>query len=306
MSTWGSRDVKRLIGLMAVLFMVFGTTVNAEEDYEWIEGGTSVDLGDKATIELDPEFVFLDGKNTQQMAEDYGDYVSGFEIGSIYPMDESQTWAVFFDYEEIGHIKDAEKEKIDAKALLKSYKDGAKEDNKTREPGERFYVTGWDIEPHYDEETHRLTWSLLLEDENKATFLNYNTLLLTREGNISVVLVTDPENREADKKLLNEQIMSKLEVTAGNRYEDFDKSTDKVSEHGLNALILGGAGLAIAKKVGLLGVILVFAKKFGILIIAGLAGLWGFIRRKKKEQPISFEEEVVATEESEEKDPLNK
>ena len=82
-----------------------------------------------------------------------------------------ETWSVFFDYEEIGHIKDAEKEKIDAKALLKSYKDGAEEDNKNREPGERFYVTGWDIEPHYDEETHRLTWSLLLEDENDVTFL---------------------------------------------------------------------------------------------------------------------------------------
>ena len=198
--------------------------------------------------------------------------------------------AVFFDYEEIGHIKDAEKEKIDAKALLKSYKDGAEEDNKDREPGERFYVTGWDIEPHYDEETHRLTWSILLEDENDATFLNYNTLLLTREGNISVVLVTDPENREADKKLLNEQIMSKLEVTAGNRYEDFDKSTDKVSEHGLNALILGGAGLAVAKKAGLLAVILVFLKKFGVIIIAGLAALWGFLRKKKK-QPISFEQD---------------
>ncbi len=60
--------------------------------------------------------------------------------------------------------------------------------------------------------------------------------------------MTDPENREADKKMLNEQILSKLEVTDGNRYEDFDKSTDKVSEHGLNALILGGARLSRSQK----------------------------------------------------------
>ncbi|WP_343035012.1 DUF2167 domain-containing protein [Sporosarcina jiandibaonis] len=297
--------MKRLIVMMAALLMGFGTTVSAESDYEWIEGGTSVDLGDIVSIDLDPEFVFLDAENTKQMSMDYGDPVSGYEIGSIFPMDESQTWAVFFDYEETGHIKDDEKEKIDAKALLKSYKDGAEDANKDRQSGERFYVTGWDIEPHYDEKTHNLTWSLLLEDDNKETFLNYNTRLLTREGNISVVLVTDPDNREADKKLLNEQILPKLEVTAGNKYEDFDKSTDKVSEHGLNALILGGAGLAVAKKVGILGVILVFAKKFGVLIVAGLAALWGFIRKKKK-QPVSFEEEVVATEEDEEKDSLNK
>ena len=283
--------MKRLIIMMSILFMTFSSTVNAEEYYEWVEGGTSVDLGNMATIDLDPDFIFLDGENTQQMATDYGDYVSGLEIGSIFPMDESQTWAVFFDYEEIGHIEDAEKEKIDAKALLKSYKEGAKEDNKDREPGERFYVTGWDIEPHYDEETHRLTWSLLLEDENDLTFLNYNTLLLTREGNISVVLVTDPENREADKELLNDQILSKLEVTEGNRYEDFDKSTDTVSENGLNSLILGDAGLGVAQKVGLFAVILLFLRKFGVIIIAGLAGLWAFLRKKKKQQPVSFEQE---------------
>ena len=300
--------MKRLIVVMSILFMVFSTTVNAESDYEWIEGGVSVDLGEIVTIDLDPDFIFLDGENTQQMSMDYGDPVSGLEIGSIFSMDETQTWSVFFDYEETGHIKDDEKEKIDAKALLKSYKDGAEDANKERQPGERFYVTGWDIEPHYDEETHNLTWSLLLEDENKETFLNYNTRILTREGNVSVVLVTDPQNREADKKLLNEQILTKLKVTDGNRYEDFNKSTDKVSEHGLNALILGGAGLAVAKKAGILAVILVFAKKFGVLIVAGLAALWGFIRKKKK-QPISFEQEVGATEEVEKvegNEPLNK
>lgn len=285
--------------------MVFSTTVNAESDYEWIEGGAPVDLGNIASIDLNPEFIFLDGENTRNMATDYGDVVTGLEIGSIFPMDESQTWAVFFDYEETGHIKDDEKEKIDAKALLKSYKDGAEDANKERQPGERFYVTGWDVEPHYDEKTHNLTWSLLLEDENEETFLNYNTRLLTREGNISVVLVTDPQSKEADKKLLSEEILSKLEVTDGNRYEDFDKSTDKVSEHGLSALILGGAGLAVAKKAGLLAVILVFVKKFGVLIVAGLAGLWGFIRKKKKE-PISFEQEKVEIDQVDEEKKENK
>ena len=292
--------MKRMFVMISVLFMAFSTTVNAESDYEWIEGGAPVDLGDKVTIDLNPEFIFLDGENTKQMATDYGDIVTGLEIGSIFPMDESQTWAVFFDYEETGHIEDDEKEKINAKALLKSYKDGAKEANKEREPGERFYVTGWDIEPHYDETTHNLTWSLLLEDENEETCLNYNTRLLTREGNISVVLVTEPQNKEADQKILSEQILSNLEVTDGNKYEDFNKSTDKMSEYGLSALILGGTGLAVAKKAGLLAVILVFAKKFGVIIIAGLAAIWGVIRKKKK-QPISFDQKDDDVGEAEEK-----
>lgn len=273
--------MKRLTAMVAALFMILSTTVAADAEYEynWIEGGVTVDLGEIATVDLDPDFLFLDGEDTRQLALEYGDPVSGDEVGSIYSMDEEQTWAVYFDYEETGHIKDDEK--IDAKALLKSYQAGAEEANKDREPGERYYVTGWDIEPFYDEDTHNLTWSLLLEDDNKDTFLNYNTRILTREGNISVILVTDPENREADKQLLQNQILSQLNITDGNKYTDFDKSTDKVANYGLSALILGGTGLAVAKKAGLLAVILAFAKKFGVLIVAGIAALWSFIRKKK-------------------------
>ena len=274
--------MKRLVGMLAVLCLMLSTTASADSYYNWIEGGVSVDLGTIADVELDPDFIFLDGEDTQQMSVEYGEPVSGLEVGSIFPMDDSESWAVFFEYEETGHIKDAEKEKIDTKALLKSYKDGAKEVNKEREPGDRYYVTGWDVEPFYDEKTHNLTWSLLLEDENKETFLNYNTRILTREGTISIILVTDPQNREANKQLLDEKILAQLNVNDGNKYTDFDESTDKVAGYGLSAIILGGAGLAVAKKAGFIAVLLAFGKKFGVLIIAGVAALWGFLRKKKK------------------------
>ena len=275
--------MKRLVLMMFVLCMVFSTTAAAEEaEFEWIEGGQTVELGDIATIDLDPEFIFLDAENTQKMSTYYGDPVTGLEIGTIFPMDENETWAVYFEYEESGHIKDAEKEKIDAKAILKSYKEGTEEANKEREPGNHIFVTGWDVEPYYNEETNNLTWSMKVEDENKDIYLNYNTRVLTRVGNISVVLVTSPEHLEAGKKMMNDKIMPKLNIKEGNRYEDFDKSTDKVADYGLSALILGGAGLAVAKKAGLLAVILTVGKKFGVFIVAGIVALWGIIRRKKK------------------------
>ncbi|WP_166244949.1 DUF2167 domain-containing protein [Paenibacillus turpanensis] len=271
-----------IVALGLMLSAAATATATAGNQYNWIEGGQKVNLGSIATVDLDPEFIFLDGENTKKMSRDVGEPVSGQEIGSIYPIDDNQSWAVFFEYEESGHIKDAEKEDIDGKALLKSYKQGTEEQNKSRQPGEKLFVTGWDIEPFYDEKTHNLTWSLLIEDEKKETFLNYNTRLLTRQGNISVILVTDPQNREADKKVLSEKILSKLQVNEGQRYTDFNEATDKVAEYGLSALILGGAGLAIAKKTGLLVLILAFAKKFGVVIVAVIAGLWGWIRKKKK------------------------
>lgn len=282
--------MKRLIVMVSVLCMMFSTTAAAASDYDWIEGGQPVDLDTIASLDLDSEFVFLDGDNTRLMATDYGDFVTNLEVGSVFPMDETQTWSVFFDYEETGYIEDDEKEKIDAKALLKSFKQGTEEANEARPEGDRFYVTGWDIEPFYDEQTHNLTWSLLLEHDNGETFLNYNTRLLTREGNISVVLVTAPENREADKKMLYEKILPQLKVNDGKRYEDFDKSTDKVAGYGLSTLMLGGAGLVVAKKAGLLVVILALFKKFGIILIAGIAAIWGFIRKKNRNSDTTSEE----------------
>lgn len=74
------------------------------------------------------------------------------------------------------------------------------------------YVTGWDVEPFYNEATHNLTWSMLAEDGNKEKLINYNVRLLTRQGYISAILVSDPAHLDVDKKFLNENILPKLTV----------------------------------------------------------------------------------------------
>ncbi|MNY81557.1 hypothetical protein D3C86_2231690 [compost metagenome] len=50
-----------------------------------------------------------------------------------------------------------------------------------------------------------------------------------------------------------------------------------MSEYGLSALILGRAGLAVAKKVGILAVIILFLKKFAVLIVIALGAVWTFL-----------------------------
>ncbi|UKS26828.1 DUF2167 domain-containing protein [Paenibacillus sp. HWE-109] len=275
--------LKRIGWMALILCMVAGSSASAEEStskYTWIEGGKIVDLGPIAAIDLGPEFVFLDAENTKKMSKENHESVTGNEMGSIFPKNADQTWTVILEYEKSGHIKDDEKTKIDAKDLLNSYKKGTEAANKERQEGQRIHVKGWDIEPFYDEKTHGLTWSLLAEDDNKATFLNYNTRILTREGNISVILVSDPAHREADKKVLAEKLLPKLTMKPGEKYEDFNPAKDKMSEYGLSALILGGAGLAVAKKVGFIALILVFLKKFAVLIVIALGAVWTFIKKR--------------------------
>jgi uncharacterized membrane-anchored protein len=138
---------------------------------------------------------------------------------------------------------------------------------------------------------------MLAEDANKEKLINYNVRLLTRQGYISVILVSDPAHLDADKKTLNEKILPKLTVKSGQRYEDFNESTDKISEYGLTGLILGGAGLAVAKKAGLWLLLAGLFKKFGVLVLAAGAGVSALIGkffmkifRRNKTEPTPYEE----------------
>ncbi|AKG36799.1 DUF2167 domain-containing protein [Paenibacillus durus] len=276
----------RILSIVFALWLsVFNGTASAEQSYNWVEGGQPVKLEDMATLDLDPSMVFLNKEDTMQIAKDNNDTPSGDELGSIYPADENQMWEVLFRYEETGHIKDDEKEEINADDILESYKKGTEEANKERPEGTRIYVTGWDVEPFYDEATHNLTWSMLAEDDNKEQILNYNVRLLTRTGTISAILISDPEHLNEDKKTLTEKVLPKLTINAGKKYEDFNAATDKVSKLGLTGLILGGAGLVVAKKAGLIAIILLVAKKFGIVILLALGAvgkLFSKLFRRKK------------------------
>ncbi|EPD89304.1 DUF2167 domain-containing protein [Paenibacillus sp. HGH0039] len=266
----------------ALCVSLWTAPASAEETLNWVEGPKKVGLGQIAELDLDKNFVFLNDTDTKKFEQQNDSHVNNREIGSVFPKDENQNWAVIFEYEDTGHVKDDEKDKIDANELLESYKTGTEESNKKRDVSNRLFVDGWDVKPFYDNDIHSLSWSLLGHDSNNEKFVNYNVNVLTRKGVISVVLVTDPKNLAADRKVLTSSILPKLQVKAGERYEEYNSKTDKLAEYGLSGLILGGAGLAVAKKVGLIGLLLVFLKKFGVILVAGLAALWRFLRGKKK------------------------
>jgi uncharacterized membrane-anchored protein len=83
-----------------------------------------------------------------------------------------------------------------------------------------------------------------------------------------------------DQQIVASSVLPKIKQKPGQRYEDFNSVTDKVSKYGLTALILGGAGLVVAKKVGMLAVILLIVKKGWIVIAAFLGGGWRWLKWK--------------------------
>lgn len=277
------------VTVMTLMMMVCAVPAFAEEELNWIEGGQKVDVGTNlAELELDSDFIFLNAEDTKKYLTQSGMEPSGSEIGVVFPKDENQTWAVYFEYDESGYIEDDEKAEIDADALLESYKEGTEEMNKELSPENQLFVDKWDVAPFYDNQLHSLSWSLLAHDNQNNGVINYNVRILSREGYISAILVSDPAKLQADRIVFNNKILSQFNLKKGQRYEDFDKKTDKVAEFGLTGLILGGAGLAVAKKAGFFAILLPLLKKFGIIIVLAVGAIWGFIRKRmglKKEQP---------------------
>lgn len=266
---------------MTLILMACAVPAYAEEELNWVEGGQKVDVGTNlAELQLGSDFIFLDAENTKKYITQSGMELNGEEIGVVFPKDEKQNWAVYFEYTKSGHIKDDEKKDIDADALLESYKEGTKEMNKELSPENQLFVDKWDVPPFYDNDLHSLSWSLLAHDNQNNGVINYNVRLLSREGYISAILVSDPENLKKDRIVFNNKILSQFNLKKGQRYEDFDSKTDKVAEFGLTGLILGGAGLAVAKKVGFFAIILPLLKKFWIVLVLAGGAIWAFIRKK--------------------------
>lgn len=271
--------MKRVLGLWLIFMIMLPTVASASEDtLNFVEGGegVTVNIGEVGTIDLGEGLYYLDKKDTEKVSQMDGNLLTGYEVASIGSTDENQNWFVYFDYIDSGHIKDAKDEKINADKLLKQIKKGNEEANKEKPESDHIFATGWDIEPFYDSKTHNLTWSLMLEDSDREPFLNYQVKLLTRHGYLSIILVTDSASREQAASILSNEILANFTPTPGQAYEDYDSSTDKAASFGLTGLILGGAGVAAAKKVGLL----VLLKKFWFIIVAAVAGAFSFIRNK--------------------------
>ncbi|AKF95855.1 DUF2167 domain-containing protein [Brevibacillus laterosporus] len=272
--------------ILVLLIAVFTTSVYAAENLKWVKGGTTVHVGDRlATFKVPDQLAYLNKEDTIMIQKQFGNSTSSREIASVYPTSDQENWFVLMEYDEVGHIMDDEQNNIDKDAILKSYKEGTEEHNKERKPEEQIHVVGWDVPPSYDAKTHTLQWSMLAEDNNKNPIINYNLQMLTRKGYVSFILVSDPATLAKDKKTLTEQIVPQFKLVEGNRYDDYDASTDKLADYGLTGLVLGGLGLAVAKKVGFLALILVFLKKAWIVVVLVLGGIFKMVMnifKKKK------------------------
>lgn len=234
------------------------------------------ELKEWSTIEIPNGYRYLNGKDTDTLMQAWGNLPSEYE-GMVATDDLG--WLVLFQFDPSGYVKDDEKDELDPDALLEQMMENQARGNEyRREQGlQPMYIDGWAMEPRYNERTNNLEWGLLLRSGNDPKqFVNYETKLLGRDGVMEVTLICDLENMQMILPTYQDLLLGHL-YKDGKSYADY-KQGDKIAEYGLTALIAGGAVYGAA-KLGLLGSIMAFGKKFLKFIIIGLVAIGAAIKK---------------------------
>lgn len=263
---------------LAALFLtplLHAETETAPPELPHLAGPATATLGGVARMEIPAGYVYYDGKTLKKILEAIGQPVSDALVGSLGPT--NANWEIMFYYDDIGYVKDDDKDKLDADKLLADYRTGTEEANKYRAKygAPPIHVVGWQLAPRYNEASHNLEWAIRGTSEGEQ-ILNYDTRLLGRKGVMRVKLIVSSEEYAATFPVFT-NLMTGFKFNAGETYAEY-RPGDKIAKYGLGALVLGGAAVGAA-KLGLLSSLLLFLKKGWKIIVIALVAVAGFFKK---------------------------
>lgn len=265
----------KLAAALALSFYLVVANASPVSDLPWKFGPVKVQLGSQATMNVPDGYAFLDPAGTRRLNELMQNPADKADTYTVAPLD--MKWTAFFEYDDVGYIKDDEK--LDPDDILKSVREGTAQSNKERQSRgwDTLTLVGWKYPPQYDTQFKSLAWSLLArEDKSKQDIVNYNARILGRSGVMNVVLVTRPA--ELGESIVDfKGALGGFSFVPGQAYTEF-RSGDRVAEYGLAALITGGVAAVAAKK-GFFTVIFGFLAAAWKLVLVGLAAVGAFIKR---------------------------
>jgi uncharacterized membrane-anchored protein len=246
------------------------------ENVKWQQGPSLGDLGSTAQVHVPAGYVFAGAGDTRLIMEANHNPTSGRELGFVSPAGED--WFAVFEFDDVGYIRDDEKNSLDANALLESIKSATEAGNKERvsRGWPTMTIIGWEQPPSYNESTHNLEWAVRAESQG-APVINYNTRLLGRGGVMEVTLVTNPTTLATDLPKFK-TMLAGFDFNQGQKYAEF-RQGDKMAQYGLTGLIVGGT-TAVLVKSGLFK----WLWKGIIALGIGISALFRKIFSRRKEQ----------------------
>ena len=247
-----------------------------------------IQLGNNlATLTIPEGFKYLDAVQSKKVLEDVWGNPPQETLGLLFHEDEDPvgfklTYAVEIQYEEDGYISDDDAKDIDYSGMLTDMQKDIKESNPERikQGYPMIELVDWAAPPYYDEVSKKLYWAKEMKFDNaEENTLNYNIRILGRKGYLMLNAIGDMDVlAKFDKN--KDKIIASVEFNEGNKYSDFDSSTDKIAAYGIGGLIAG----KVLAKAGFFAVIL----KFGKIILLAIAAFFGKFRKmifgSKKEE----------------------
>jgi uncharacterized membrane-anchored protein len=261
-------------GLALAAFSAGAQSTNKSK-IDVLKGPATAKLESIAQINVPAGFNFLDGKTTRALMKASGEPTSGRELGLLMPTNEH--WSVIFEFDDVGYVKDDEKDKLDADKLLKAIKEGTARANQERERmgSPPLEIVGWEQPPQYDAVTHNLEWAVRATSAGRQ-ILNYNTRLLGRKGVMEVVLIVEPDKLPTTLPTFK-NLLAGHSFQSGQNYAEY-RSGDKIAKYGLAALVVGGAAVGAA-KLGFFSALLPFVKKLWVVIVAAIVAVANACKR---------------------------
>lgn len=200
-------------------------------------------------------------------------------LGLVFPKGKTfvdDSWSAVVTFEDTGYVSDDDAKTIDYAAMLKDMR--SSDEAQAASVRAQGYPAGilqrWAQPPTYDAGRHSLVWARDIKfDDSPEDTLNYDIRLLGRSGVLSLNILAGmsqlDEVREAAKTFA-----AVASFRDGARYADYNEATDRKAEYGLAGLVAAGAGAAVAKKAGLLAIVL----KFGKFLLLGVVALFAMFR----------------------------
>jgi uncharacterized membrane-anchored protein len=265
-----------------------------EAKYKALEGDLHPQNGDvtipgaNAMLRLGDAYYFLPAEEAKRvLTEAWGNPPSQVSsvLGMVFPAGKTfhdATWGAVIEYEDTGHVSDKDAAAQDYSSVLSDMQSAEKDANESAKsegyPGQ--HLIGWAQAPTYDSGRKTLIWARNIKfDGASENTLNYDVRTLGRTGVLSLNMVDSMSNLNA-VRVAATGLGSTVSFNSGFAYNDFNSSTDRMADYGLAGLVAAGAGLLVAKKVGLLAVALIFLKKAIAFIIAGAVALGAWWKRR--------------------------
>jgi uncharacterized membrane-anchored protein len=273
-----------LLAVAVVMLLAPASAQEQKRTYNPKDGPAQIRLNQHASLAVPEGYLFLDTEDAKALLREWGNFPGDNTLGMVLPQGRDENWALVFDYNNDGYVRDDDAKSWDADEIMASMRESNKESNERRRAAgiPDFTLRGWLEKPHYDAAIHKVTWSTILDGSDGET-VNFKTLTLGRHGYIGMTMVTGAGALAKDRSHV-QTILAGLTYVEGSRYSDFNSATDTVAAVGLAALVAGAAAKAgFFGKIAAVVLPIVFAaKKFLVYIMIAVgAALWGIFKRRR-------------------------